>query len=303
MPPWKSSFFNPSRYFGVSKLNLCKYNIEVLIDTGHYATIGLFIVNRKFVVVHDITPTLHPKFHRIKSRLGHKLLLKRALSEADKIITVSDQTMSDVSEHYGFDSKLNRIYPGMRSFEKNDASKSTLHISKPYFLCVGTIEPRKNHAKLIRAFDLFCQVNRDYDLIIVGDRGWKVDLDQLISQSSNKDQIKRWGYVSATDLRQLYTHAASCVYVSLYEGFGFPVLEAMSMGCPVITSKVGSMNEIAKGAAKLVNPYSPEEISIAMYDLVTIEGERTRLINLGLERSAKFTWTDYIRQLDELLED
>jgi glycosyltransferase involved in cell wall biosynthesis len=302
IPRFKTSFYNPLRYFGISKLDLKKHSIDILIDPGHYATLGLFEVKSRFVVVHDLTPILFPKFHKISSVLAQRSLLKPSLNQSDRIITVSDQTKKDVSEHFGFEGKLHRVYPGVRDFSDVELGWELTRVSGPFILAVGTIEPRKNHQRLLKAFDKFCLENEAVSLVIVGDSGWKVDLKTLIDQSPNKERITFLGYVSKAELKTLYKQALLSVYVSLYEGFGFPVAEAMKLGCPVITSNLGSMKEIAGSQGIVVDPTSVDEISQAMLTLVENDELRKQSIDLATERILQFTWENAIQELDKIID-
>lgn len=303
IPAWKASYFNPLRYSGLLKVDLADYNIDLIIDPGHYSTIGLFKGTKRFVVVHDITPTLFPKYHRLVSVIAQKLFMKKSLKNCDKVIAVSDQTKNDVAVYYGFDQKIHRIYPGLRDLDSHELESSTFLQADPFILAVGTIEPRKNHENLIKAFDIFCQNESDVNLIIVGSEGWKVKLGSLIEASPNKHRIRYLGFVSKDHLAALYKQASMAAYVSIYEGFGFPVLEAMKMGCPVITSDVGSMKEIAGNAARIVNPNSESQIAEAMSELWNDLDMKDRLVRLGVERSILYSWQNFIKSLDALIDD
>jgi len=301
IPKWKASQLNLLRYLGLAKIDLTDHRLDYIIDPGHFACLDLFKGPSRVVIVHDLTPLLFPKYHKIKSVIAHRLLMNRSLKMCEKIITVSENTKEDVIKHYGHSSKLSRIYPGVRDLSQVEEDAFEEKSDAPFILSVGTIEPRKNHKKLIEAFEAFCIHNHTDFLYIVGDEGWKVSINELIASSSNGARIKYLGYVSKPRLKQLYSRALFSIYISLYEGFGFPLLESMKMGCPVISSNVGSMKEISDEAAILVNPNAKDEIAQSMLRLSSDEDLRRTLIVAGIEQGRKFQWTNYIKELDAIL--
>lgn len=301
---WAVSFFNPFRYVGLNRINLAKYDVDILIDPGHYATLGLFKGALKFVIAHDITPILFPAQHPTRSVLAHKLLMRKSLESCEKIIAVSNQTKEDIVQHYGFNDKICCIYPGVQDFDDSIMLDEPFNISKsPFILTVGTIEPRKNHTRLIEAFDLFCKQDKTVNLVIVGANGWGLNLQEVLDKSVNKDRIHFLGYVPKNELLQLYKSALISVYVSQYEGFGLPVLEAMKLGSPVITSNLGSMKEISGNAALLVDPKSANEIADAMLNLANDKLLREKLKEAGSHRAEEFTWNQFIQKMDEVIEN
>ncbi len=299
IPSWKTSFLNPLRWIGVLKQDLSKYNIDVLIDSGHYSSEGMFFGAKRVAIVHDITPALFPFYHRFKTRFAHKVLIRKWLAGSAKIVAISEQTKLDVSEVYGFKENLVKIYPGIQDFEEATALRMDISDRQPYILAVGTIEPRKNQGALIKAFDSFCESNKTHDLVFAGGKGWKVNLPKLISESQNSHRIKVLGFVPKSELKLLYEQAEMSIYVSLYEGFGFPILEAMKLSCPVITSNVASMKEIAERAAFLVDPHSETEIAMAMLRLITDQRLRRGLIQKGKKRADQFSWKQFVKKLDK----
>lgn len=301
IPKWKASHFNLLRFFGIGQIDLKNRDLDFIIDPGHFASLDLFKGSSRIVIVHDLTPLLFPRYHRMKSVVAHWVLMGRSLKKCEKIITVSDNTKKDVIEHYGYASKLHRIYPGIRDFSKGEIGRFDHRNDSPFMLAVGTIEPRKNHAKLLQAFDLFCEQNKSTRLCIVGDQGWKVNIEQLIEQSPNSDRISYLGYVSKAQLKELYSKALFSLYISLYEGFGFPLAEAMKVGCPVISSSVGSMKEIAGDAAFLVNPNAEFEISEAMLRLAEDADVREAFVASGRKQVERFEWTNYIHEMENIL--
>jgi glycosyltransferase involved in cell wall biosynthesis len=172
----------------------------------------------------------------------------------------------------------------------------------PYFLWTGSLNPRKNLRNVVRAFDLVVP-RLPHHLVLAGGLGWDhKDVFNEISSTSTttRDRIHRPGYVSDATLRALYRGATAFLYVSLLEGFGLPILEAMASGCPVVTSNASCMPEIAGGAALLVDPLRPEEIADAMLRLAGNEPLHQDFQMRGRERAAHFSWQRCARQMAQI---
>ncbi|MDQ7030045.1 MAG: glycosyltransferase family 1 protein [Ardenticatenia bacterium] len=166
------------------------------------------------------------------------------------------------------------------------------HLPPRFVLYVGTLEPRKNLVRLVKAF---ARVRADADLphhlVLVGQRGWKdVPLFAAIENLGVSDVVHVVGYVPTPDVVALYNLAELFVFPSVYEGFGLPIVEAMACGTPVLTSAVGAMAEIAGGAAELVNPLDVGELADALHCLLTDRNRRRELRRRGLRRAAEFSW-------------
>src|SRR5690606_7214544 len=156
----------------------------------------------------------------------------------------------------------------------------------------GTLEPRKNHVRTIRAFETLADRFPDLRLVLAGGWGWKSGpIRQAIESARVRDRIHVLGAVPAGDLAALYAGARVFAFPSLYEGFGIPLLEAMAASVPTLTSNVSSMPEVAGDAALLVDPTSVEAIAAGLERLHVDEVLRRRLIQLGREREREFTWT------------
>ncbi len=166
-----------------------------------------------------------------------------------------------------------------------------------HILFVGTIEPRKNIQGLIKAFNYLKKIlvevgrGRPLQLYIAGMKGWMYeDIFKEYENSAFKEDIIFKGYVSDSELAELYRNASVFVYPSFYEGFGFPILEAFGHGVPVITSKTSSCGEIAGNRALLINPENYKEIGEAILKVINSEALRQELIRKGLERAKTFSW-------------
>jgi len=172
----------------------------------------------------------------------------------------------------------------------------------PYILSIGTLCPRKNQLRLIQAFNkLPDEIRKTHKLILAGGRGW--DDEEIVKLAEESENVEWVGYVSDKELTELLKNAKLLAYPSLKEGFGFPVLDAMALGVPVLTSDKSSTREIANGAAALVDPESIDQISERLEDLVTNDDLRQSLSNKGIERSHTLSWQKTVDRMLKSLEN
>jgi len=239
-----------------------------------------------------------------------RTLLPKSIKNADMIIAVSENTKKDIINCFNISSdKIQVVYEGVDDFFKIINDKGRLeqvrkkyNISKDFILNVSMITPRKNLITLIKAFKLLRDSkNIKCQLVIAGGKGWWYeDVFKTVSALRLEDEVIFTGYVPDEDLLYLYNAATLFAYPSLYEGFGLPILEAMSCGCPVVASNVSSIPEVCEDAALMINPKDVEELSQAMYKLI-IEGSlRQMLIKKGLERVKQFSWRKTAEQTLEI---
>lgn len=250
--------------------------------------------SNSIVVVHDLA------YREIKSESIKEFFVRfvlgfvhrNALNKAKKIIAVSKYTKDTILSYYPKinPEKIVVIYNGFNSIRSKSMNESKTKIDNPYFLFVGVLKKRKNVLRLIEAFEIYKKThNNNYNLVLVGKAGER-EVEEKIKNSQFKKDIILTGYISDSDLFSLYSNAATFVFPSLIEGFGMPILEAMSIGTPVITSNIGAMREIAGEAGYLVDPYSPQSIADGMYCVVDDESLRKALILKGFERVKEFSW-------------
>ncbi len=236
---------------------------DVVIELAHFGPFGLPASVAKVTVVHDVTPITFPKYHDLPSVLFHRYLFPRVLGKSDMIITNSMTTRNDLVEILSVKAtKINVFYPSLP--EVDDSLETIISPRlRPYFLTVGTIEPRKNHDSIIHAFEIFSKSFPDYDLVIVGKKGWKTRRFQnSVAKSPVQDKIIQTDFVSSQQLQGLYRSAVAFVFASHYEGLGLPVLEAMQAGVPLILSRIGSSKELVKEDQALwFAPGNPEELA------------------------------------------
>lgn len=276
----------------------------------NFSFISLSKKCQRILTIHDLSFELFPKSFSFKRRLWHFMVNPRRLcKESHSIFTVSDSTKQDLISLYRINpEKIKTVYPPFdyKKFSKEVTEKEKQEIIKKYklprefILYLGTIEPRKNIISLIKAFNEFKKNNKtDLKLVIAGGKGWLwEDVFRQAAKSKFKNEIIFTNFISENDKPIVYRLAKVFVFVSFFEGFGFPPLEAMASGNPVIASNCSSMPEILSEAAILINPYRPKEIVLALNQLMSDQElykyyskkgqDRARTV-AGLERNFKIT--------------
>ncbi|MDQ5954196.1 MAG: hypothetical protein QG583_124, partial [Patescibacteria group bacterium] len=221
---------------------------------------------------------------------------KYSVIKAKKIITISEATKSDIIKFYKVSGeKIHVIYPGIKpsllsnSHMSNDDVKKKYAIDSKFILFVGTLQPRKNIARLIEAFSLLN--DKEVKLVIVGKKGWKYEeILEAPKKFGCEEKVVFLNFVPEEDLQVLYKNAELFAFPSLYEGFGLPVLEAMKFNCPVLTSNVSSLPEAGGDAAHYCNPESTESIKEGIEKILEDRKYRVNLIEKGKENIKKFSW-------------
>lgn len=259
------------------------------------------------VTVHDLSFERIPWSYSLKTRYWHKLINpQKRLKQAKKIFAVSESTKSDLQKVYQLPKeKIKVIYPGPGLFNDqpiNSSAGQPLTLPDNYLLFLGTLEPRKNVATIIRAFELLALPN--YFLVIAGKAGWRSrEVYRLKNNSSAKEKIIFLNYVDDRQKRQLYRQAKVFIWPSFYEGFGFPILEAHQQGCPVITSANSSLPEVAGEAAIYVDPYNIQEIASAIKLLINDSIFRQDLVNKGKDNLLRFSWSKAAAEILEIFKE
>lgn len=267
-----------------------------------YYPIPSYKLCKGILTIHDLIPLRYPEWFSNPTTLNFfkNDLFKSALS-ADRIIAVSIATKNDIQEFYGIDeNKISVVYSApSQVFQSESLTQKRCKIpnkftKKPYFLSVATVEPRKNLIGVIKAFEIFRDTEKtiDANLILVGKFGWnKKAVLEARNACKYRESIIFTGFIEDQVLIKLYQNTLAFVYVSLHEGFGFPVLEAMCCGAPVITSNNSSLREIAMGSSILCNPYDISEIANAMGRIIADNSLRKDVIQKGYLNVKKFTWS------------
>jgi len=313
---WPNKFFNLSqKFFHLPKVDkLIKGGVDVFfLPNQHF--ISLSSDCYKVITVHDLTFEQFPEFFTFKRRLWHKLVnLKKLTQEFDKIISVSQSTADDLVNLYGLKrDKIVVIHSGLFKDKIDEDTinrvKIKYNLPKEFIFCLGRLEPRKNISGLILAFDKLIEEigergddNSLRQLLIAGSPGWLWrTVQKAIKKVKHKNNIRFIGYLPEKDKFAFYHLATLFVYPSFYEGFGFPVLEAMGCGCPVITSFSSSLPELVNSAGILVDPDNLISLKEAMKKLLLEKELREKLSEEGLIQARKFDWQQTARKTLEVL--
>jgi len=240
---------------------------------------------KKATIVHDLAYIRYPETFADVIVSTQRMRMKQVKKDSDILFADSESTKQDILHYLQInDKKIVVNYPGViseRNFKPNDS-----HYKKTkYILTVGKREPRKNLSRLIEAFKSVA--TDDIKLIVVGDHGWGHTPDK------KSENVQFLGYVSDEELADLYSSCLFFVYPSVWEGFGYPVIEAMSYGAPVATSNNSSLGEIAAGNAILFDPQNTEEIASVLTRLMTDKKLRSQLSEKGKKHAAQYTWKRY----------
>jgi glycosyltransferase involved in cell wall biosynthesis len=248
----------------------------------------------RVVTVHDAIFVIHPEFHTKLRVLWFGAWIKLASRCSVNIICVSKSTQNDLIHLWGGSiyNKSIVIPLGVKQQDKNYIS-TTSNKSK-YILFIGTIEPRKNVDILIEAY-LGSRVSLKYKLFLVGKFGWKSEKTKALIQSASKQNVVYFDYIEESEKWNLLNGADLLVYPSSYEGFGLPVLEAMSAGCPVLTSYNSSLIEIG-GDAVFYSELSVDSISHKIEEIIQNNALKIEYINRGIEQVKKFTWDNTVKK-------
>ncbi len=267
-----------------------RHKIDLFFSPRHHLPLMLPKKIKSIVTIHDLIHIRYPETMDKFRLIAERALMRPSLRKADKIIAVSRTTADDIRDCYDVEpDKIHIIHHGVpdliQGVSKNDRDPTK------YFLFIGTLEPRKNLDRIITAFQHISDLYPEIHLVVVGEigeRGPNYGFSKKVNTIENK--IHFHGYVAADQLADIYKNALCLLYPSLYEGFGLPILEAMSMGTPVITSKESSMPEVAGEAALLVDPKNIDSISNAMNLIISNSERRNELIQKGYMRIKQFTW-------------
>ena len=257
------------------------------------------------VTIHDLVWKRFPET-MMKSNLWlERMLMGPSLHSARRVICVSDFTAKELSREYPKLSAVCRVvHEAAETVVKPDEQAAPVP-EQPFLLFVGTLEPRKNLPRLLRAFArLVRTTDLPHQLLVVGARGWAgEDLDSLARQLDIAARVKLRGRLSDAELRALYQSTVALVMPSLYEGFGLPVLEAMQYGAPVIVSKAGALPEVAGEGGLLVDPLSEDSIFRQMLRLCSDRQLRATLSDRARQQAQRFSWDKAAQQTLAVLEE
>jgi glycosyltransferase involved in cell wall biosynthesis len=250
------------------------------------------------VTVHDLASELFPESFPRRGRRFHALGLAAAESMADIVLTVSNASAADIAEHTSISAdRIRVVHNGVDPMPLDPEHRSRVLRSlgltnRRYVLWLGSFEPRKGVGTILAAMAELRRrrANPDVHLVIAGYEGWLEDrLVDPADRTTLGDSLRQIGRVNEEELWALYSGALLFAFPSRYEGFGLPVIEAMSQGTPVVASDIDAIREIAGGAARLVSPSAPEAWADTIEELLDDEAERRRLADAGVSRSRELS--------------
>lgn len=264
------------------------------------------------ITVHDVAHRPYPDAIAFAQRKYYDYFMPRFLKSASHVITVSEFSKQEILKYYSIPEKhISVVYNGIGDQyvpldeEVQHAIRMQFTDGKPYFLFVGAIHPRKNVARLIQAYSLFRQqTDSNLQLLIAGRKSWDfAEVDQALETSAYRKDIRFTGYVPVESLAKITASAFALCYISLYEGFGLPVVEAMACGVPVIVSTDSAQSEIAGEAGLPTDPLSIPDIAEAMTKISSDPTLRKQMIDSGHKRSRRFSWDVAARDTYNILQN
>ncbi len=311
----------PNKIFNFLLQKFLKYpKIDKILGVDVFVApnIGFYALSKeckKILTIHDLSFLRYPEFFSWKRRLWHRVVnVKKQVKQFDKIVAVSENTANDLIDLCGIDEKkVKVIYSGIpdnyelqiTNYELEKA-KDTYSLPEKFILYLGTIEPRKNIRSIIQAYNKLRDARyemRDTRLVLAGGKGWKSkNIYSECEKSKYKDDIIFTGYVNNEDKPALYNLAEMFVYPSFYEGFGFPPLESMVCGTPVLTSFSSSLPEIVGDAGIMIDPYNINDLTKAMEELLIDKDLKNSLKEKGFKQSRKFDWKETARKYLEFFD-
>lgn len=290
--------------------------IPYFVFFGKKADVSLFfnfivppgVKGKKVAVIHDMAYMSCPETVRGKTKRILKASMRKSCERADKIITISEFSKTEILKYLPVEAGKIEVVPWGVNFGiyhnrySHDEIKGTTKKyfeEEEYIFYLGTIEPRKNLERLIRAYSILCERDKNIPvLVLAGQKGWYYDeIFHSVEELHLEEKVKFLGYVPEEDAPLLLGGAKLFVFPSLYEGFGLPPLEAMACGVPVVTSNAASLPEVTYDAAVLVDPLSIESIANGMGMVLRDDQLKGKLIEKGINRAKEFTWDKSTKQI------
>ena len=281
------------------------------VDLIHSTDQFIPIANKPLLAtVMDVIPLSHPQFLKSQSRYLKSFIWKKLTQRADRIITISEFSKTEINKYLGFSNNQidviplgvdERYYQKMSEIDKQ-AALQDMSITSPFFLFIGSIQPRKNLVRLLEAHaKLPRSLAKEYPLVIAGKLAW--DDGQTVAaikQAVSEGRAKWLNYISEKQKLCLLQSATGLAFVSLYEGFGLPITEAFASELPVITSNCTSMPEVVKDAGILVDPENTQRITEALLSLIEDRNLANNLKALGKQRSQLFSWEENAKRTSSI---
>lgn len=313
-PGWKYLVFGPEKFWTQIALPLKlwwqKEKPAVFFSPSHYAP--RFSCVPTVIYLMDMWHHRHPEQFTKKDLYQLTKWEKYSVESSRHILTISEFSRKEILDIYKIpEDKVTVAYPGFTNFKSIFKTKilnvkNKYKIEGEYFLYIGTLQPKKNIEGLIRAFQ-YLILNTKYliQLVIAGKKGWMYEkIFELVKELKLEEKMIFTGFIEEEEKPYLIAGAKAFVFPSFYEGFGIPVLEAMSLGVPVVTSREGSLPEVGGNAAIYCDSYNIETIAAAMQKVLDLSTkEKNEIIEEGLKRCERFNWEKCAKQVLEVLEN
>ena len=257
------------------------------------------------MVVHDLNYLLLPRVFGRAFRTWYRFACGLAAQRADVVVCFTNYVSGTIQKRLGIPADRIRVIPqgpGLTGLDKPLEGPRPQTPTRPYFLCVGSLQPHKNLARVLAAWEMFSQKHGSYSLKVVG-RAQGNFASLGLDLSKLPREVGFTGYLSDKELIDLYRGATGFLYPSIEEGFGLPVVEAFYCGCPVITSNRSCLPEVAGGAALCVDPTKHQDIAEAMHALVSRAGLAAELQALGYRQATSYNWENAGHALDRIVSE
>ena len=298
LPPYRHPVLYVYYMQTVVRKFLNKHRPDIFIGIEGFLSLGAKV--KQLPVIHDLNFEHYPEDLPFRNRFYYRNFMPEFARKADRIATVSNFTKNDIIDKYGVsEDKIDVVYCGIKekfqplSQQEIEYTRQKYTSNNPYFFFVGSMHPRKNLIKLIKAYDIFRKNNSDqnHKLVLTGNILWDDKMfDNVLKNISYKNDIVFTGRVTDEALKHLLGAATALAFVPTFEGFGLPIVEAFQAGVPVICSNVTSMPEVAGDAALLVNPFDEQDIAEGLQDIAASQQLREDLIIKGAKRKEFFSW-------------
>lgn len=291
------------------KRALKKHKAEIFFSPDGYLSMTTEIP--QIPVIHDLNFEHYPEDIPSWPRKYLRKNFPKFAKKASKIITVSHYSKEDIQQCYqvpadkivvGWNGASEKFQP--LEYPEKEKIRNQYAAGKPYFIFVGALHPRKNVGRLLEAFEKFCGMNNEIDLLIVGEELWKRQDAKLPAlQQAVKNRVHFTGHVPLETLTGLMGAAMALVYVPYFEGFGIPLAEAMKCGIPIVTADKTSLPEVAGDAALYCDPFSVEDIANTLFRLIADPFMYKEIAARSLERGKLFSWDKTAEVVWEVLEE
>lgn len=307
-PPTRHPFLYYLWFEWILPRALKKHRIERFFSPDGFLSLRSSVPS--YPVMHDLNFEAYPKDLPFFTRGFYKRYFPRYARTAERIMTVSDHSRMDIAERYGVDpERIDVVYNGVGdSFhpideERKKRIRAEWSGGAPYLVQVSTLHPRKNIRRLLLAFDRFCKDRDDeLKLLLVGkSMWWTREMEESYRSMEHRERVVFTGHMGEEGLNDLIAASEAVLYLSYFEGFGIPVLEAMKAGVPVLSSDRTSLPEVGGDAVLYSDPFSVDAILERMQRILNDEDLRSDLVEKGLERAREFTWDKVAERVNRSL--